>query len=41
MGSHTNINGEHVFDSVDWFFDYCPGAFDRIIAEVKFEPKRK
>ena len=40
MGSHENIHGEHVFDSVSWFFDYMPGAFDRVIAEVSFEPKK-
>jgi hypothetical protein len=41
MGIHENIHGEKVFDSVAWFFDYCPGAFDRVIAEVSFEPNNK
>ena len=37
MGIHENIHGEKVFDSVAWFFGYCPGAFDRVIAEVSFD----
>ena len=41
MGSHINEYGERVFDSVSWFFGYMPGAFDRVIAQVTFEPKKK